>query len=171
MVRPNKTPNEQQIHSCKNVNMYFSPPFCFFLNAIYVKYPEVGSVFFISHRNNTFCFWDQLVGGWPLFFSFSLSYTSIRHAGPGPEPTPGWEAQPRHWHAGRPIDPLAGVECCHRLWVQDTGGTEGHIEGEKGDQRLELTEIFRLLFCARIWGGGGGNKEARQDSVKPGEWK
>lgn len=73
----------------------------------------------ISLRNNTFCFWDQLVGGWPLF---SPPGASIRHAEPGPEPKPGREAEPRRWHTDRQSDPLAGPGVClsHRLLVQDT---------------------------------------------------
>lgn len=62
---------------------------------------------------------------------FSPPGTSIRHAGPGPEPKPDWEAEPRRWHRDKESDPLPGSG--HRLLVQDTGQREreGHTEGER----------------------------------------
>lgn len=89
----------------------------------------------ISHRNNTFCIWDQLVGGWPLF---SPPGASIRHAGPGPEPKPGWEAEPRHWHRDKKSDPLPGP--WHHLLVGDTGQIERDTQREREiRKRLDMT--------------------------------
>lgn len=118
----------------------------------------------ISLRNNTFCFWDQLVGGWPLF---SSPGTSIRHAGPGPEPKPGWEAEPRRWHTDRQSDPLAGPGFCpsHRLLVQDTGQIKGHTEGERRvkvrhDSDTRAAFLFWYLIRERR------RRQARQARVR-----
>lgn len=133
VVRPNNTSNEWQIHNCK-ISIFFHLFFLFLFFLLsqmpFMSTAQRFSLLNISLRNNTFCFWDQLVGGWPLF---SPPGASIRHAGPGPEPKPGREPEPRRWHTDRRSDPLAGPRFCpgHRLPVQDTGQIEGHTEGER----------------------------------------
>lgn len=115
----------QQMNNKFTIVKFFFFFFFFFLHSQmpFMSTAQRLSLLNISLRNNTFCFWDQLVGGWPLF---SPPGASIRHAGPGPEPKPGREPEPRHWHTDRRSDPLAGT--CP---VQDTGQIEGHTEGER----------------------------------------
>lgn len=126
----------------------------------------------ISLRNNTFCVWDQLVGGWPLF---SPPGTSIRHAGPGPEPKPDWGAEPRRWHRDRKSDPGPG----HCSLVRGTGQIEGHTEGEsvkvRHDSDTHAASLFWHLIRQRRRQEGGETlqgqtwKEERQQSESQSE--
>lgn len=83
--------------------------------------------------------------------SFSSPGTSIRHAGPGPEPKPGWEAVPRHWHTDKQSDPLAGLgfRPGHRLLVPDTAQIQGHAEGERRAKVRHDSEA-RVASCSGI---------------------
>ena len=114
----------------------------------------------ISLRNNTFCFWDQLVGGWPLF---SPPGAPIRHAGPGPEPKPGREPEPRRWHTDRQSDPLAGpgFRPGHRLLVQDTRQIERHMGG--GERRVKVSHdsVARAAFL--FWHLMRGRRNRRRE--------
>lgn len=124
------------------------------------------SILFISLRNNTFCFWDQLVGGWPLF---SPPGASIRHAGPGPEPTPGQKAEPRRWHTDRLSDPPVGLAFCpgHRRLFQDTGQIDGGTEGERGAKvRHDSDTRAALLF----WHLKGERREKRGETWQGQSW-
>lgn len=107
----------------------------------------------ISLRNNTFCFWDQLVGGWPLF---SPPGAPIRHAGPGPEPKPGREPEPRRWHTDRQSDPLAGpgFRPGHRLLVQDTRQIERHTGGEERRVKVRHDSVARAAFLVLAFDEG-----------------
>lgn len=121
----------------------------------------------ISLVNDTFCFWDQLVGGWPLF---SPPGTSIRHAGPGPEPKPSQEPEPRRWHTDRQSDPLTGPgffpgrrhHCL--LLVQETGQIEEHTEGERVKVRHDSVTHAAFLFWHLIREGRRGGEAAQGKS-------
>lgn len=63
------------------------------------------------------------VRGWMTSF-FSPPGTSTRHAGPGSEPEPGLEAEPRCWHRDKESDSL--LRLGHHLLVQDTAKKAGH---------------------------------------------
>ncbi len=125
-VRLNNTSNEQQIHNSQilifSASFFLFVFFFFFFHKMpFMSTAQRLSLLNISLRNKTFCFWDQLVGGWPLF---SPPGASIGHAGPGPVPKRGQEPEPRRWRTDRQSDPLAGPGFCpgHRLLVQDTKG-------------------------------------------------
>lgn len=73
LFHPCNTSNEQQIHKCKisvfSTFCFFSFLFFFHLSKMaFMSTAQRFSLLNISLINNTFCFWDQLVGGWPLFF-------------------------------------------------------------------------------------------------------
>lgn len=98
---------------------------------------------------------------------FSPPGTSIRHAGPGPEPKSGREAEPRRWHSDKRSDPLAGpwFRPGHRLLVQGTGQREreGHTEGERcvkvrHDSVTPAAFFFWHLMRARSSRGGRWGK-------------
>lgn len=117
----------------------------------------------ISLRNNTFCFWDQLVGGWPLF---SPPGAPIRHAGPGPEPKPGREPEPRRWHTDRQSDPLAGpgFRPGHRLLVQDTRQIERHTGGEERRVKVRHDSVARAAFLVLAF------DEGKEKQASGGRW-
>lgn len=134
---PSKSCSDLTIHQMNNKLtiakfQYFHFLFFFlrFHKCHFTSTAERSSLLHLSLPNNTFCFWDQLVGGWPLF---SPPGASTRHAGPGPEPRPGREPAPRRWHTDRQSGPLAGHGFCPgQLHLdQDTEQIGTHTQRER----------------------------------------
>lgn len=99
---------------------------------------------------------------------FSPPGASIRRAGPGPEPKPGREPEPRRWHTDRQSDPLAGPGFCpgHRLVVQDTGQIEGHTEGERC-VKVRHDSVTRAAFL--FWHLMRERRRGRQEGGEAGQ--
>lgn len=129
VVRPHNTSNEQQIHISTFSTSLLLLFFLFHKHHL-CQLPR-DSAFLISVSEITPSAFG--ISLWVDDLFFSPPGASIRHAGPGPEPKPGREAEPRRWHTDRQSDLLVGRELCpgHHHLVQDTGQIEEHTEGER----------------------------------------